>query len=700
MKDGDRLSFSASYVKDAASGSATKSSVVFTDENGNPAPFDISLEVEDSYNAGVQTKGTPISSEADFIRDVKEFKAWGWYGNTAWTGVEGCKVVQYGGGMDYRPVNGEGEEINAYNPSNTNTANYKFYAIYPHDLSGTGAKVTTSNSNGLTISYTSPDNGDEDAVAQKEVLAGYMRSTTSMSKVPITFQPILSAIRFKVSKEQLGRDVTIKSIELHTLSATGTCTVSNTGVAWSNHGTQNVTFVQTYDFDIDHNDHSGPDINDNDLTKTVCIIPQTGSTNLSDGTRIVINYTEDGDSTPKSARHLLYGQKFEAGKTYIYNIGNFEGDAHGMEPWVEFSEFTVDDNRLLGNKNEIHEENNSKFIFNFAQQTGVSEKAYFHIYNLVPGRWYSIEFTEKQTLYNRDGNNNATTPNTTNTTFAAAGCYACSVSTVAEQNTATNAASQLIYDRFLQQGTFIWEHPDDITGSTAYNSLKDQGKTAKITFKATESTMLWTWDFSSGRDGNVLRAEIYLVGDKIKDITPEDGVPTIDFQNSTLYNFAKNSAWDSYSSMKTYAVDATAGAKPVSGELSFRVVNPNTAAGRGNLGRLNIPLKNLDTDKTYKLTYTVNKEVGTKRTGQNFGFVIQESPITNNTAFNGVTGYKSYNGSTYDADTFNIVNEEYTFKPTATEMFWVWDFSNFGVGENAHQFVTFSDVTIKEVTTP
>lgn len=693
MKDSDKLSFSVSYTKDAASGRATKSHVEFTDENGDPAPFEISLEVEDTYNVGAQTKGTPISTKTDFLNTVKEFKAWGWYGTSAWTGVEGCKVKQHDG-MDYRPVNGSDEEINAYNPSNTNTSNYKFYAIYPYNLTGTGAEVTDKSKDGLTISYTSPDDGDEDAVAQKEVLAGYMKSTDSMSKVPITFQPILAAIRFKVSTEQLGRDVTINSIEIKNLYSTGTCTVSNTGVSWATSGTQNKSFKQNFNHVIDRTDLTGPDINDDDLSKTFFVIPQTGSTSTSAGTHIIVHYTDV--SGAHEGRHLLYGQVFEAGKTYIYNIGNFEGNAYNMEPWVDFSNFTVNDNNLLGKTNKIQEENNSKFIFNFAQQNGVSEKAYFTIYNLVPGNWYSIEFTEKQTLYNKDAQNNSTGVVATESTFNNLGCYACTVCSESQKKTGTNAASQLIVDRFLGQETFIWEHPDDVYNSTNYNSLMDQGKTAKVTFKATDETMIWEWDFSSGRDNKVLRSEIYLVGEKIKDITPESGVPTVDFQNATLHNFANSDAWNSYSSMKTYAVDATAGASPVKGTLFFR----EYTTGNNNYGKINIPIINLNTSKTYRISFTMKKSGTASRTGNNYhlGYMISENKNTNNNKFTVDASFTDYK-ETYNSADFTI-SDSFTFTPSLENMYWIWDLSAFNSGTANCQFVTFENVTIEEVTTP
>ena len=693
---GNMLSFTVSYASDPQSKAQTRSLVEFTDEDGKPTPFDISLSVEDTYAETPITRGTPISTLDDFTSTVEEFRAWGYYNGAAWTDVEGSKIKKFAG-ADYRPVNGSGDEVNAYNPSATDFSKYRFYALYPYDntdLSNRGASVTTSNSNGLTISYTSPGGtgGTTDAELQKEVLAGYMKSTTSMSLVPITFQPTLSAIQFRVSSTQLGRDVTINSIEIQNLYSTGTCTVNNTGVTWATSGTQNKIFKQTFDFDITES-QKGKDINDNDLTKTFFIIPQTGSTSVSAGTRIIVNYTDE--EGPKVGRHLLYGQEFEAGKTYIYNIGDFKKESGHLEPWVDFSNFTVNDNDLLGKTNKIQEENNSKFIFNFAQKNNVSEKAYFTIYNLVQDNWYSIEFTEKQTLYDKDAQNNSTGDIASESTFNNVGCFACTVCSESQKKTGTNAASQLIVDRFLGQETFIWEHPDDVYNSTNYNSLKDQGKTAKVTFKATDETMIWEWDFSSGRDNKVLRSEIYLVGEKIKNITPKSGVPTVDFLNTTLHNFANSDAWNSYSSMKTYAVDATAGASPVAGTLFFR----EYTTGNNNYGKLNIPLTNLDPSKTYQITYTMDKSGTASRTNSTnyrLGCKIASAKITNNNTFTVDGDYQDFS-RTYTTADFNFT-KSFEFTPTADTMYWIWDLSEFSSGTANCQFVTFKDVTIKEVT--
>ena len=714
----NKLTFTVSYASDSQSKAQTRSHVEFTDEDGKPTPFNISLSVEDTYAEAPITRGTPISTLGDFTSTVKEFKAWGYYDGADWKYIQGTKFKQFAG-SDYRPVNESDQEIEAYNPTYTNKTKYRFYAIYPYETSEQttrGAIVNCSNA-GLTISYTSPtgtvgldtNGGTDDAIGQKEVIAGYMNSTESMSVIPVTFQPILASIRFKVSKKQLGRNVTIKRIELHTLSKSGNCTVTKDGVAWSNLGTQNVTFGQDFNYEIDKENSRGNDINDGDLTKTFFIIPQKGSTDLTNGTRIIVKYTEKGSSEVHEARHLLYGQTFEAGKSYIFNIGDFEGSAAKMEPWVEFSKFQVNRSGLLGGNNEIHEENNSKFIFNFAQQTNYGEKAYFKIYNLEVGHWYSLDFTEKATLYNKDGNNNSTGVVVSGSPFngSGQGCYACTVlydearvTDTAADNIDDGNGDQLIYKNFLDQKTFIWQHPDDIYNTNTYNPFfidKDHYKTAHITFKATNKTMLWEWEFSSGRDGYVLRSEIYLVGDKIKDITPKADVPTVDFLNATLHNFNKNTNWDSYSSMKSYALDTWVGASDdEKGTLEMRVVNNGGTAANGGWGRVNIPLINLDREKTYRITYTLKKTGTESRTGDNYGlgYVIQDSKNESTGTFSPYTNYTSLRKTYTDAE--YKFTKYFDFEATAENMFWVWDFSELPRSTTS-QFITFSDVTIEEV---
>lgn len=713
------LSFSVSLADAGTKADAKSSNVVFTDENGNPAPFTINLSVEDTKVEPL-TKGIPITNKKDFKNQVEEFRAWGWYGSTVWEGINNAKIKQVDDGSDeYRPYEG-GQFINAYNSAATATGNYHFYAQYPYDLDGTGATLTSGPTiaNGMTFSYTSPGGtgGTTDAELQKEVLAGYLGTGANMANVPITFTPILAAIRFQVG-EHMEHDITIKSIELKNFYYSGTCVVkagADPVVKWTTTTTSKKNFKQEFDKDIQTGDN-GVEINADDLSKTFFIVPQTCSSEMGSGGSlkggmIIINYTEtdehgvEGAETP--AQHLVFGNTFEAGKTYIYKIGKFDDDPADLEPWVDFSNFQVNLSGLLGNNNEIHEENNSKFIFNFAQQNAYGEKAYFNIYNLEVNHWYSIDFTERATLFNKDGNNNSTGVVATGTTFNASGqgCYACSVvyKPGNKENTERGAGDQLIYQNNLDQTTFIWEHPDDIYNTSTYNPFytdKDHFKTARITFMATQPTMQWEWDFSSGRDGYILRSEIYLVGDKIKDITPKYADPsnpsaTVDFQNATLHNFNKNSNWDSYSSMKTYAVDATAETTKATGELFFRVVNDG-------YGRINIPLTYLDPSKTYRITYTMDKTGTASRTNNanyRLGCSITSAKITNNTPFTVDGKYQNFS-RTYTSADFNFT-KSFEFTPTDATMYWVWDFSEFATGQNNHQFVTFKDVTIEEVTTP
>lgn len=698
------LSFSVSLADAGTKADAKSSNVEFLDENGNPAPFSINLSVEEPKVEPL-TKGIPITSKDDFKNQVEEFKAWGWYGNKPWDGISGAKIKKYDGGDEYRPYE-NGEFINAYNSAATAVGDYHFYAHYPYDLTGTGADLSGNPTiaNGMTFSYTSPGGtgGTTDAELQKEVLAGYLGTGANMASVPITFTPILAAIRFQVG-EHMEHDITIKSIELKNFYYTGTCVVkaeADPVVSWeikTQTSTRPITalkrnFKQIINQEIKA-DVNG--INVGDLSKTFFIVPQTCSSEMgNDGTKlgamIVINYSEVINEVTKDnlvAQHLVFGNTFEAGKTYIYKIGKFDDDPEDLEPWVDFSNFEVNLPGLLGGDNRISIENNSKFIFDFAQDGGAYEKAYFKIHNLEIGEWYSIEFTENLSLVNSPDK-----------TFGNVGTYACRVDEA--QNKGTTMATMLAYYSgagVLAEPPFIWEHPDNIYNNTNYTSLQSKGETAKLTFKATAQEMWWQWDYSRGHDDRKLKAEIYLPEHSIQKITPASGVATVDFLNATIYNCTTSGGNYGASSMKTYAIDATGGAAPASGTLVFRVVN-------SGYGRMNIPLTNLDPAKRYRINYTIDKK-GTKsnRTGNNYGlgYLIQGSANTNNNTFNPTTNanYTSFKG-TYTSQTDFNFTESFEFSPTASTMYWVWDFSEFATGNSDHQFVTFSDVTIEEVTTP
>ncbi len=691
------LSFSVSLA-DAGTKVDTKSgNVIFTDENGNQAPFTINLSVEDTKVEPL-TKGIPITSKKDFETYVQSFRVWGWYGSTAWAGLTNAEIRQVvANGDEYRPF-ADGNFVNAYNSDATTTSNYHFYAHFPYNLTDTGASLSGSPTvnNGMSFSYTMPGGagGTADAELQKEVLAGYLGTGANMASVPITFTPILAAIRFQVG-EHMDHDITIKSIELKNFYYTGSCVVkagADPVVKWTTTTDSKRNFKQDFDKAI-QTGANGTEINEANLSKTFFIVPQTCSSEMSNagekqGAMMVITYSEVIDGVTHDnleAQHLVFGNTFEAGKTYIYKIGKFDDDPDDLEPWVDFSNFEVNFPRLLGGNNRISIENNSKFIFDFAQDGGAYEKAYFKIHNLEVGEWYSIEFTENLSLVN-----------STDKTFGNVGTYACRVDEA--QNKGTTMPTMLAYYSgagVLAEPPFIWEHPDNIYNNTNYTSLQSKGETAKLTFKATAQEMWWQWDYSRGHDDRKLKAEIYLPEHSIQKITPASGVATVDFLNATIYNCTTSGGNYGNSSMKTYAIDATGGAAPASGTLVFRVVN-------SGFGRMNIPLTNLDPAKRYRINYTIDKK-GTKsnRTGNNYGlgYLIQGSANTNNNTFNPTTNanYTSFKGTYTSQTNFNFT-ESFEFSPTASTMYWVWDFSEFATGNSDHQFVTFSDVTIEEVT--
>lgn len=203
--------------------------------------------------------------------------------------------------------------------------------------------------------------------------------------------------------------------------------------------------------------------------------------------------------------------------------------------------------------------------------------------------------------------------------------------------------------------------PQKATATTSDSKISNAGKnsgflwksetgeeeTVTLTFKATQETMYWIWDFSkvvNGSQGKFI----------LKDVSIEKTVLTsqtyVDMPNTTI--FQKDSAGDLVNSQGTFKIKAS---------YEDLVVKMQTVGG---VEHINIPLKGLTIGKTYKLSFT-NYTPAIGSTAWQYGTKVQQNK--------------------QEEDATNITNSDFiikdlsvpnsgtiTFTTTAETMYWTW----------------------------
>ena len=665
-ESGFYVSFEEGNVSDV-----TKGSVKFTDINAGNVVLNATISVEPT--SSVLTKGTPVDDMEDFLAGVNDFMVWGFKNNT--TKLDYCPFtlpsdktkpakVKYLGGYYYRPVDATSGEYVNWNDGTKNIGslvNPHFYALAPYTYKGTvgtPSHSVSSNKGTVTFQYTMPAPDTKvncDAQAQEEIFGAFMSEAPENDRIPLQFKPLLAALRFRVG--EVGRAFTVNSITIQNIYQIGTAKISENEphFTWSSQKTLKA-FKQIFDFEVTTETPEGTDINDEDLSKTFLVVPQT----CVDGADVVIDYTDIYGTHELHAP--ITGLVLEAGNTYTFNLYSSEPG----EITVNFSEVYKNNSNPTTN---LHVENNNYFQMFYRQTEGTYEKAEFPIINLVPGTLYKITFSEDITgadpLFNgKDGR----------------GGYGCTV----RENIITGAGNS-------SQITF---YPNDSDSWNMYDWIPTEGtldytpthsdplpeKLPSIVFRATKSTMYWIWEYSKCKDNSDAKIKVYFHG--IEVIEPPV-VPAVDFPNSIHYNFyhvALEDEFGGYSSYKTVASYDS---------MEFH------ARGRNRNGRINIPLINLEEGHKYKIQYILRRTEGTSYTTtgskRRFGYSVLDAPRTDN---NDYVPDKDFL-TDYTSPTFEI-NDSFEFEATAETMYWVWEMSQ--LKEYARNTFFFEDVTITDVT--
>ena len=194
-----------------------------------------------------------------------------------------------------------------------------------------------------------------------------------------------------------------------------------------------------------------------------------------------------------------------------------------------------------------------------------------------------------------------------------------------------------------------------------------------ITINVTDASkpMYWVWDLCNIADGK--NAVVNLTNISITKTTKQDGIPYIDFPNSSIY-YKYNTSSPTNEVFNTKGISLTNGSY---NDLLFRC---ELVTGFENVC---IPIKNLTVGTTYQLlldlSHTNNTAVnaGYDSGKHTYGFYVSDSEITtaeNRITNTGVSHY-SFNDKSIDFANSTLENITYEFTATSETMYWIWDLS-------------------------
>lgn len=195
----------------------------------------------------------------------------------------------------------------AWSNINNVTSALHLFAYAPYSVvHGASPEATLDNSTGTPmLTYTVPDGVDDQIdllVANADV-----RKANFGSSIPLTFDHILSALRFKVDFA-----CKVKSLTINGVNQTGTYTFGN---SWSNQSSlHNYTLGESY-FTADGRDYAADDyLNRNE--NTLMLIPQT----LSADANVQLVYSIDDGANWQTLTASIGGHEWQEGKRLTYTI--------------------------------------------------------------------------------------------------------------------------------------------------------------------------------------------------------------------------------------------------------------------------------------------------------------------------------------------------------------------------------------------
>ena len=266
----------------------------FSDEATKATPMTL-LDGEAGI-IGYIYKTWPASTDA-----IKTFAPWSQLQNKSFT-FDGDQLEATSGMVKWSAVNdADGNKL-------------KVYAYSPASAPGMEVSFgTKQNYTFPTITYTSPD----DIYRQTDIVTAVAEVATDFNKnIPLTFDHILTGIKFKA-----GFDCTVKSITISNVASTGKYTI---GEGWEANTESKDNYEVTFKKKVDGNLKTvektvaaGDMITDETDGTVLFMIPQTFPE--SSTAAITLEYTEDGKNYNKITTSLA-GKIWEEGRMITYTL--------------------------------------------------------------------------------------------------------------------------------------------------------------------------------------------------------------------------------------------------------------------------------------------------------------------------------------------------------------------------------------------
>ena len=166
-------------------------------------------------------------------------------------------------------------------------------------------RISSMNTGTFTGVQTIPYSVNTDVTRQVDIIAAQKEVTVTDSKgksIPLTFDHILTAIRFRA-----GFECTVKSVTINGIYGDGTYTI---GSGWSATGSANASYTIAFS--------SGKAVKTAEMittdSQTLMLIPQT----MTSGAEVSMTYVKDG--VEKTLTASLDGRKWESGKMITYTL--------------------------------------------------------------------------------------------------------------------------------------------------------------------------------------------------------------------------------------------------------------------------------------------------------------------------------------------------------------------------------------------
>ena len=324
------------------------------------------------------------------------------------------------------------------------------------------------------------------------------------------------------------------------------------------------------------------------------------------------------------------GTKINSTDTYSLTTGQTLYAQWKLNAIVAFSEYSSAGFPTISASEAV---DNSKLKISFKTESGKYEKVNIPIKNLESGGYYILCYGDTPTG-TFDGN------------------YVYGSTIKSSKTTATTQASMISNTHYMLKATSMTSRTNQC-----------------MTFKATATTMYWTWEFARFKDGNT--HGLTLTFESIEKI-PTPSNPYVDLPNTSLHGFGTVDEENKNAGLSYISL------------VNYNMMNSKLYALVGNYEKINIPLVGLTNGKSYTLTFT-EKFTGTRDTDYYVGYKISASKIT---GLSSGTQFSDNNISSFGTTRTHSL----TFTATASTMYLVWSLA--GISDGTTATFNMSNVSI------